>query len=335
MPVAKIHIPAEEKYSVIFQHAPEIELYLSGIIASFIFPAVYFIIKVIISLFSAERKIPLTFIEILQALLLFSIIGGISIFLKKLYYKNYNRPFAPLWCKLPILYIFYSIFLLISLVIIISRIPLEVKDNIAKEVLKTGKFYSFHNLLIVYLSVFILSFSLGNLMEYVWEHLQRFIISNITSVDYFTIIEESLFNNELRYRFDEARRYQIPLSLMVIKIKNYDEIIQKVGKRKVKKMQLQVSSVLERNLRHTDFISTFKDGKMRMILTYTPYKSTFAVGERVRDIVEREKFITKGAEKITFKLAFGVGCYTPDMKGPEELLSSANRALEYSLANLY
>ena len=335
MPLRKIHVSPEEKYSVIFQYAPEIELYFSGILASMVFPAIYFTIKIILSYMHAGGKISLTFAEILQVLLLFSTIGIISVFLKKMYYKHYSDPFKPFWCKLPLLYIFYSLFLLIFLIAAVSRMPLEMKDNIAREILKTGSFYSIHNLLIVYLSIFIISFSLGNLMEYVWEHLQNFIISNITSVDYFTIIEENLFDNELRYRFDEARRYQIPLSLMMIKIKNYDEIIQKVGRRKAKRMQLQISDILEQNLRHTDFISTFKDGKMRMILTYTPYKSTFAVGERIRDIVEREKFITKGAEKITFKLAFGVSCYTPDMKTPEELLSSANRALEYSLANLY
>ncbi len=321
----KKRIPAEEKYEALTNLTPYWLVLVSGILSAVSLVIGFMIIHwAIIFIIGSDIKV-----SIVKSLSSYTIAIVISTFMgivmtefERFYYRHRVRPFK-VWYTWPWVYVFLSACLLIIITIILA---LVMKNDIQRKALLD--FFEFDNLSALAWTAFIvgvlvISFTFANPLEFLWRTVYRWLIQNLSPIDYISIIEENRFLNELRFRFDEARRYQIPLSLMIMRVNNYQELLNKLGVRLMHKIQRKASELVAEQLRHTDVIGILKDGQMRMILTYTPLKNTALIGERVREIIDHEDIVIRSGEKIRMQVIFGVACYTPEMQEPEELLTKA------------
>ncbi|MFA5857536.1 MAG: diguanylate cyclase [Elusimicrobiota bacterium] len=326
----KKRISPDEKFETLTKLTPRYLVLGAGILSAVLIAVailiVYWIGTKFIASVNTQTIMAVSAQCVMISILFGLVIGTIATELECFFYRNRLRPFRS-WYVWPWVYVFFST----SLIIIFSLLLTLIFNNnvLGKSLLR---FFSFLTLdllawVALIIGVLVISFALANPLEYVWRWLYRLLLQTVSDVDYISIIEEKRFLNELRFRFDEARRYQIPLSLMVMRVSNYDYLSNLLGKRTMHKLQREVSEMIAEHLRHTDVIGILKDGQMRMILTYTPMKNTALIGERVREIVLQKEFHARDGQKVVMDVSFGVGCYTPDMHEPDELMKKANNAI--------
>ncbi|MBN1520897.1 MAG: diguanylate cyclase [Candidatus Aureabacteria bacterium] len=126
---------------------------------------------------------------------------------------------------------------------------------------------------------------------------------------------------------DRAKRYNRPLSVLLIDIDHFSEINRVHGKDTGDLVIQKVSSMMKQTLRKVDIIGRYSGDEFLVILPETPMENASVVAEKILENVRSHMFRSKGVE-FHVTLSIGISWYPRfGRENYEELLSSAGKTL--------
>lgn len=135
---------------------------------------------------------------------------------------------------------------------------------------------------------------------------------------------------QLEGELHRAQRYGRPLAVGLADLDHFKSVNDRFGHLTGDSMLKWVSHVLQSGLRGTDHVGRYGGEEFLLVLPETDLAGAVAVAEKVRAIVERERFVTEDGHTVGVTLSIGlatVGELHPDRVGVKELIGRADRAL--------
>ena len=126
--------------------------------------------------------------------------------------------------------------------------------------------------------------------------------------------------------FERAKRYQTPLSLIMMDIDHFKTVNDEYGHLVGDDVLRSMSEICEELLRQTDNMFRYGGEEFMIILPGTKQEEAFNVAERIRATIEKAVIKTKkGSVKIT--ISIGVSEYGEQYSEPSEFIESADRTM--------
>jgi len=135
------------------------------------------------------------------------------------------------------------------------------------------------------------------------------------------------FEERLDEEIHRSRRYDRPMSIIMIDIDFFKQFNDTCGHLKGDDVLRKLSHILQEHTRETDITARYGGEEFVMILPETSLESSRMLGERIRKAVDEAVF--EGEERIPAKnitVSVGVSCLTDD-EGGYDALDRADRAL--------
>jgi diguanylate cyclase (GGDEF)-like protein len=134
----------------------------------------------------------------------------------------------------------------------------------------------------------------------------------------------------LEAEMHRAQRYGRPLAIGLADLDHFKSVNDRFGHLTGDSMLKWVSHVLQGGLRGTDHVGRYGGEEFLLVLPETDLAGAVAVAEKVRSVVERERFVTDEGESVGVTLSIGIATLAdlhPDRIGVKELIAHADRAL--------
>ncbi len=137
------------------------------------------------------------------------------------------------------------------------------------------------------------------------------------------------FNEVLRKEFAMAKRYQRPLSIILLDIDRFKLFNDKYGHPTGDVVLQTVAAVLKKTVRESDIAARYGGEEFSILLINTQKDPSVEMAERVRIAVEDTKADTDhGRLSVTISLGIGIRENTAaDVNSPDELFDQADAAL--------
>lgn len=126
------------------------------------------------------------------------------------------------------------------------------------------------------------------------------------------------FNNTLESEVLRAKRYERPLSMMVIDIDNFKEVNDKRGHHGGNLALKQIANILKFNLRSFNTIFRYGGDEFVIILPETSKKDTFKLAKRLNKLVKKELKVT---------ISIGLAEFPKDGTTAETFFASADKSV--------
>jgi PAS domain S-box-containing protein/diguanylate cyclase (GGDEF)-like protein len=113
------------------------------------------------------------------------------------------------------------------------------------------------------------------------------------------------------------------LSLMILKIKEFDYLRETYGETEALKLLAEINGLVQNTaLRTTDKVEVLAFGGLIMILSNTSKEGAFILGKRLKEVLSKQSFAV-GKESVKVNLASGVATYPEDGTTGVELIKKA------------
>ncbi len=122
------------------------------------------------------------------------------------------------------------------------------------------------------------------------------------------------FYNQLELEIDRSKRYNHPVSLLLLDIDHFKLYNDSYGHLEGDKVLVKLGRIIKSCLRTMDSAYRYGGEEFTVILPETNGQEAIGVAERIRRIVEAEKFTpeTEGGKEITITISAGVTEYYPN-----------------------
>jgi len=144
------------------------------------------------------------------------------------------------------------------------------------------------------------------------------------------VFNHRYFMRRLREEFQRARRYEEPLSLLMVDIDGFKKYNDQHGHLRGDRVLAEMAELVLTSLRRdVDIVARYGGEEFACILPETNAPAAYEAADRIRRRVEawgvgRER----GAEEVPLTISVGVSTYAADWPGtPEELIERADQAL--------
>ena len=137
------------------------------------------------------------------------------------------------------------------------------------------------------------------------------------------------FESRLVHEVQRAKRYQRPLTLMVIEV-DWEHFEKDINIRAAMPYTIfkQLGPIITRKLRTVDFAGRIAGETFSAMLPETPLSGAFIAADRLREAVEHYEFIGDDLERrLRVAVNIGVASFPEHGKDAEELTSTAHKAL--------
>jgi len=136
------------------------------------------------------------------------------------------------------------------------------------------------------------------------------------------------FSEQLAIEFKRAKRYNSPLSLMMMDIDFFKEINDTYGHLKGDEVLRAIARIIKENVRETDLPARYGGDEFALILTETEGRQAYAVAEKLRKKVEKYIFGQEEIKKTTnLTVSVGVAALTSDLHEVSDLIERADKAM--------
>lgn len=129
------------------------------------------------------------------------------------------------------------------------------------------------------------------------------------------------FQEGLEASFQQARRYDEPLSLLLLDVDHFKAYNDAHGHPAGDEVLKTVAHLLQQQARTTDLVARYGGEEFAVVLPHTPFLGATALAERFRAAVEA------GAGRGVVTVSVGVATLTPAAAGRSDLVAAADRAL--------
>lgn len=132
----------------------------------------------------------------------------------------------------------------------------------------------------------------------------------------------------LRAEINQCRRYKVPLSLVLIEVDKYKEILKGQGQAGCNVLIQQIASLVTEQNRDSDILVRLSESELGLFLTHTDMAGAVEVAERLREAIAESQFSSMGR---TFTASVSVGISQLSEKMDEDgktLIAYARSAVE-------
>ncbi|HEY9871770.1 MAG TPA: diguanylate cyclase [Candidatus Obscuribacterales bacterium] len=159
-------------------------------------------------------------------------------------------------------------------------------------------------------------------------------IRELSLVDPVTSLRNTRFLNEfLKAEIAQARRYSVPLSLVILDLDRQKELLRAHGQKVIDSLVTQVAAVLTRSSRQSDVLARTGAFEFTIVLPHTEREGAAEVAERMRNVIAQSTF-TIGNSVGTITVSIGLCQFSADMDDEgKTLLSHARAALAQAHAS--
>jgi diguanylate cyclase (GGDEF)-like protein len=151
-------------------------------------------------------------------------------------------------------------------------------------------------------------------------------LSELSLTDDLTQLKTPRYLNEfLKTGLKQAKRYNVPLSVVVLEIDQHRELVRAVGKKAADSVVAQLADIVARQMRDSDITVRSGPSEITVALTATDVNGAIEVAERLRNTIAQTTFT---AEDIEFLITVSVGIcqYSKHMDDDGKVLLSHARA---------
>ncbi len=136
------------------------------------------------------------------------------------------------------------------------------------------------------------------------------------------------FTRILREQYNLSRRYNSPLSFIMIDIDYFKAVNDTYGHQAGDRVLIQLADILVKNVRDTDMLVRYGGEEFAIILPYTDQDDAFIKAEKLRIMVSDHLFNVRG-KPINIAISLGIASYPANGKinKPEGLAYCADKAL--------
>jgi len=134
------------------------------------------------------------------------------------------------------------------------------------------------------------------------------------------------FENQLREHTNLARRYNKPLSLIMLDIDNFKLVNNQYGHLSGDAVLAEVGAVLKANVRDCDSVYRYGGEELAVILPETNATHSQAIAERLRRTIQEKAFIA-GRNSIRVTISLGIAELDHTSRAYDDLVSRADQAL--------
>jgi len=136
------------------------------------------------------------------------------------------------------------------------------------------------------------------------------------------------FMNQLSQEMERSRRYQNPLSLLMIDIDNFKNYNDTNGHPAGDTVLKKVAQLFLKTVRKSDYVTRYGGEEFAVLLPETPLLSAELVAEKLRRTIENEHFDNQEAQPGgNLTISVGVSEQTKDLNISEDFVKSADEAL--------
>lgn len=158
---------------------------------------------------------------------------------------------------------------------------------------------------------------------------EREFFERLSNVDELTeLANYRYFQKVLQKETDRAKRYNRPLSLMMIDIDNFKSCNDTYGHRVGDNVLKQIASLIKKNTRGCDLVARYGGEEFSVILPETSIEETQVVAERIRESIEKFIFETETGESIhSVSITIGLSSFPDKSNCKKNLIDTADLAL--------
>jgi diguanylate cyclase (GGDEF)-like protein len=138
---------------------------------------------------------------------------------------------------------------------------------------------------------------------------------------------------ELFNEIERANRYERPLSVAFVDIDHFKAVNDTYGHAAGDVVLRGVAQTIKANLRATDMVGRYGGEEFMLLLTETDVEEGAVLTEKLRTIVEREKFAVEGNADLTVTISIGIAGGSGTRLGSDALVRDADAAM-YSAKSL-
>lgn len=156
-------------------------------------------------------------------------------------------------------------------------------------------------------------------------------IKELSLTDNLTELKSLRYLQEfLKLGIKQARRYGVPLSVVIMEVDNHKELLKHYGQKTADTVIAQIADIVGKQMRDSDIVVRSGAFEFTVGLTVTPRDGAIEVAERLRTTIQDTSF---RADNDTLNLTVGVGIcqFAPHMDDDGKvLLSHARAAVEHA-----
>lgn len=141
------------------------------------------------------------------------------------------------------------------------------------------------------------------------------------------------FQEQLANFVSHAKRYKLPLSLIIIDIDFFKKFNDTYGHQSGDAVLKQVAFILKRNVRMSDIVCRYGGEEMSIILPSTTYEEAVNLANKLCNLVSEKRCKLSGGRESQVTISLGVSSYGSDGTTPSELIESADKRLYNAKGN--
>ncbi len=141
------------------------------------------------------------------------------------------------------------------------------------------------------------------------------------------VLHRQSFMEALHQEIARARRIQLPVSLILLKVDQLPLVMQQMGREEGDLLLKMVAKIFRKHSRVNDIVGRTGSDEFGLLLPHTPHQGAAIKAERLRRIIESADFtrLLRGVKQVT--ISCGVSEYPSLCRDADELLVSADAAL--------
>lgn len=151
-------------------------------------------------------------------------------------------------------------------------------------------------------------------------------LSELSLIDPLTGLKTTRYLNEfMKTGLRQAKRYNVPLSLVMLEIDQHRELMRSVGQHAADLVVTQLGALVGKQMRDSDIVVRSGPFEITVVLTATEVNGAIEVAERLRNGIQQTTF---AADDIEFSLTVSVGIcqFVKQMDDDGKILLSHARA---------
>lgn len=145
------------------------------------------------------------------------------------------------------------------------------------------------------------------------------------------VFNHRFFVEQLRREWKRARRYQNPLTLLMLDIDHFKHYNDNWGHLQGDKVLAEVAELIRGQVREVDWVCRYGGEEFAIILPETDLKQGMVVAEKIRQAVSLYHFSHRNSQPLRrVTVSIGVAENTSDIDDPGELVNRADTALYFA-----
>ncbi|MCA9814820.1 MAG: diguanylate cyclase [Cyanobacteriota/Melainabacteria group bacterium] len=151
-------------------------------------------------------------------------------------------------------------------------------------------------------------------------------LKELSLTDQLTELKSARYLGEfLGLGIKQARRYGVPLSVVILELDNVKDLLKKLGQKKCDSVVTQIAVIVGRQMRDSDIVVRSGPFEFTIALTVTPKEGAIEVAERLRMSLLEATF-TAEDEIVNVTSSVGICQFAPHMDDEGKILMSHARA---------